>query len=110
MAARSSGSRLGDGRRHKIDHRPPVTITPRGPRSSRLNQICLQSVNVPLPFLGMEGSMDIYPVPATVTHARVQLVADQTTKAPPRTINEDVLDVLATENQAEREAVLDVKA
>jgi hypothetical protein len=58
----------------------------------------------------MEDSMDIYPVPATVTHARVQLVADQTTKAPPRTINEDVLDVLATENEAERQAVLDVKA
>jgi hypothetical protein len=54
--------------------------------------------------------MDIYPVPAAVTQARVQLVADQTTKAPPRTINQDVLDVLAAENQAEREAVLDVKA
>ncbi len=54
--------------------------------------------------------MDIYPVPAAVTNARVQLVADQTTKAPPRTIDQDVLDVLATENQAEREAVLDVKA
>jgi hypothetical protein len=76
----------------------------------RFNQTCLQSVNVRESFLGMEGSMDIYPVPAAVTNARVQLVADQTTKAPPRTINEDVLDVLATENQAEREAVLDVKA
>jgi hypothetical protein len=54
--------------------------------------------------------MDIYPVPAAVTQARVQLVADQTIKAPPRTINQDVLDVLAKENQAEREAVLDVKA
>jgi hypothetical protein len=58
----------------------------------------------------MEGSMDIYPVPAAVTNARAQLVTDQTTKAPPRTINNDVLDVLATENQAERAAVLDVKA
>jgi hypothetical protein len=54
--------------------------------------------------------MDIYPVPAAVTNARAQLVADQTTKAPPRTIDADVLDVLATENEAERQAVLDVKA
>jgi hypothetical protein len=54
--------------------------------------------------------MVIYPVPATVTNARVQLVADQAAKAPPRTINEDVLDVLAVEKQAERETILDLKA
>ena len=54
--------------------------------------------------------MPIYPVPAAVTQARVQLVADQTEKAPPHIINEDVLDVVATQNQAEREALVDRKA
>jgi hypothetical protein len=53
--------------------------------------------------------MIIYPVPVTVTNARVQLVADQTAKAPPRTINTDVLDVLEAQKQAERQAVLDLK-
>jgi hypothetical protein len=54
--------------------------------------------------------MLISPIPAAVTQARVQLVVDQTTKAPPHVINEDVLDVAATENQAEQEALLDRKA
>jgi hypothetical protein len=54
--------------------------------------------------------MLIYPVPAAVTQARVQLVADQTAKAPPRTIHEDVLAVFAAKNQAVREAILDLKA
>jgi hypothetical protein len=54
--------------------------------------------------------MLIYPVPVAVTQARVQLLADQTAKAPPRTINDDVLDVFAAKNQAEREAVVDLKA
>src|SRR6267143_5217598 len=36
--------------------------------------------------------MVLYPVPIEVTQARVQLVADQTAKAPARTINDDVLD------------------
>jgi len=53
--------------------------------------------------------MNIYPIPVTVTNARIQLVADQTAKAPPRTINTDVLDVLEAQSQAARQAVLDVK-
>lgn len=54
--------------------------------------------------------MLVYPVPVAVTQARVQLLADQTAKAPPRIINDDVLDVFAAKNQAEREAVVDRKA
>jgi hypothetical protein len=53
--------------------------------------------------------MVIYPIPVAVTNARVQLVADQTAKAPPHTINTDVLDVLEAQKQAERQAVLDLK-
>ncbi len=34
--------------------------------------------------------MVIYPVPVEVTQARVQLVVDQTAKAPPTTINQDL--------------------
>ena len=54
--------------------------------------------------------MLIYPVPAAVTQARVQLVADQTAKAPPSTINADVMEVFAAKNEADREAILDLKA
>ena len=54
--------------------------------------------------------MLIYPVPVAVTQARVQLVVDQTAKAPPHTISNDVLDVFAARNRAEREALLDRKA
>jgi predicted transcriptional regulator len=54
--------------------------------------------------------MQIYPVPLAVTQARVQLLADQIAKAPPRIINEAVLDVFAAKNQAEREAIVDRKA
>ncbi len=55
--------------------------------------------------------MLVYPVPAEVTQARVQLVVDRTAKAQPRIISEDVLDVFA-KNQANRDAVetiLDIK-
>ncbi len=52
--------------------------------------------------------MLIYPIPAAVTQARVQLVADQTEKAPSHVINKDVLDVFAAKNQAEREALVDL--
>jgi hypothetical protein len=51
--------------------------------------------------------MDVYPVPAAVMQARVQLVVDQTDKAPSATINNDVDDVIQV--QAQREALLDVK-
>jgi hypothetical protein len=54
--------------------------------------------------------MPIYPVPVAVTQARVQLLVDQTAKAPPQTITEDVLDVVAEKNRAERETLLDRKA
>ncbi|ERF85280.1 hypothetical protein JQ559_10185 [Bradyrhizobium viridifuturi] len=56
--------------------------------------------------------MLIYPVPAEVTHARVQLVVDQTAKEQPRIISADVLDVFAAKNKADRDAVeamLDIK-
>jgi len=56
--------------------------------------------------------MLIYPVPAAVTQARVQLVIDQLAKEQPRIVNADVLDVFAAKNQADREEVetiLDIK-
>ncbi|WFU52173.1 hypothetical protein QA639_20920 [Bradyrhizobium pachyrhizi] len=56
--------------------------------------------------------MLVYPIPVEVTQARVQLVVDQTAKEQPRIINEDVLDVFAAKNQADREVVetiLDIK-
>jgi len=54
--------------------------------------------------------MLIYPIPAAVTQARVQLVADQTEKAPSHVIAEDVMNVFAAKNQAVREALEDLKA
>jgi hypothetical protein len=53
--------------------------------------------------------MDVYPVPAAATQARVQLIIDQTDKARPATINSDVVDVLEAQATAQREALLDVK-
>ena len=53
--------------------------------------------------------MQVYPVPVAVTQARVQLLAEQAAKAPPRVIAEAVLDVFAAKNQAEREALVDFK-
>jgi hypothetical protein len=54
--------------------------------------------------------MLVYPVPHAVTQARVQLVADQTEKAPADVIREDVLNVYAAKNDAERQALADFKA
>lgn len=54
--------------------------------------------------------MLVYPVPVAVTQARVQLVAHQAEKAAPSIIAEAVLDVFAAKNQAEREALADMKA
>jgi predicted transcriptional regulator len=54
--------------------------------------------------------MLVSPVPVEVTRARIQLLAEQTAKAPPRIINDAVLDVFAAKNQAEREAIVDRKA
>jgi hypothetical protein len=53
--------------------------------------------------------MQVYPVPAAVTQARIQLLAEQAAKAPPSVIAEAVLDVFAAKNQAEREALVDRK-
>jgi len=53
--------------------------------------------------------MLVYPVPHAVTQARVQLVADQTEKAPSHIIQEDVLDVFAAKNQAERQALAEFR-
>ena len=53
--------------------------------------------------------MLIYPIPAAVTQARIQLVADQTEKAPAHVIAEDVINVFAAKNEAVREALQDLK-
>lgn len=53
--------------------------------------------------------MQVYPIPAAVTQARIQLLAEQAAKAPPRIINDAVMDVFAAKNQAERESVVDIK-
>jgi len=53
--------------------------------------------------------MLVYPVPAAVTQARVQLVVDQTAKAPSQVIHNDVLNVFAEKNQAERQALAELK-
>ena len=44
--------------------------------------------------------MNIYPVPVEVTQARIQLLVDQTAKAPPNTINEDLKAVYDAKSQA----------
>ena len=51
--------------------------------------------------------MVIYPVPAAVTQAKVQLVVDETAKAPTHQIHDDVQNIAAAQAQAEREALLD---
>jgi hypothetical protein len=53
--------------------------------------------------------MTIYPVPTAVTEARVQLAVDQEAKAPPATIDNDVVAVAEVQAQAEREQLLDLK-
>ena len=54
--------------------------------------------------------MLVYPTPHAVTQARIQLVADQTEKAPSHIIQEDVLNVFAAKNEAERQALEDFRA
>jgi hypothetical protein len=53
--------------------------------------------------------MLVYPVPHAVTQARVQLIADQTEKALPHIIQEDVLNVFAAKNEAERQALAEFR-
>ena len=49
--------------------------------------------------------MVIYPVPVEVTQARIQLLVDQTAKAPPNTINEDLKAVYDAKSQAQQAQV-----
>jgi hypothetical protein len=66
----------------------------------------------------MEGNpMVIYPVPVEVTQARIQLVVDQTAKAAPQTINDDLKAVYQATAVAEQAtlspaetSLVDVKA
>lgn len=53
--------------------------------------------------------MLVYPIPHAVTQARVQLVADQTEKAPSHVIQADVLNVYAAKNEASRQALAQFK-
>jgi len=54
-------------------------------------------------------AMLVYPIPHAVTQARVQLVADQTEKAPSHVIREDVLNVAAAKTEAARQALTELK-
>jgi hypothetical protein len=53
--------------------------------------------------------MVIYPVPAEVTQARIQLLVDQTAKAPPKTISDDLQAVYHTKAVAEEAALQEVR-
>ena len=54
--------------------------------------------------------MVIYPIPTPVSQARVQLALDQEAKAPTAKVNNDVEDLVEVQAEAEREALLDLKA
>ena len=54
--------------------------------------------------------MVIYPVPAAVTQAKIQLVIDETEKAPATVINSDVRALVEAQRQAEQQALVDVEA
>ena len=54
--------------------------------------------------------MVIYPVPPTVTQARVQLLIDETAKAAPTTIVQDLGKVVQAQKQAERALLIDLTA
>jgi len=49
--------------------------------------------------------MIVYPIPVEVTQARIQLVVDQTAKAPPNTINEDLKAVYDAKSHAQQAQV-----
>jgi hypothetical protein len=53
--------------------------------------------------------MVIYPVPVEVTQARIQLLVDQTAKAPPRTINDDLNAVYQAKAVAEEAALQEAR-
>ncbi len=54
--------------------------------------------------------MVIYPVPAVVIQARIQLVVDQTAKAAPATIDHDVLAIEDIITQSEQDSLVDLTA
>ena len=54
--------------------------------------------------------MVIYPVPVAVTQAKIQLVIDETAKAPATVINSDVQALVQVQRQAVQELLVDVKA
>lgn len=54
--------------------------------------------------------MVIYPVPVEVTQARIQLLVDQTAKAPPKTISDDLNAVYDTKAVAEEAALQEARA
>lgn len=53
--------------------------------------------------------MLVYPIPHAVTQARVQLVADQAEKAPSHIIQQDVLNIAAAKNEAQRQALAEFR-
>ncbi len=53
--------------------------------------------------------MVIYPVPVEVTQARIQLLVDQTAKAPPKTISDDLMAVYHAKAVAEEAALQQAK-
>ena len=53
--------------------------------------------------------MVIYPVPAAVTQAKIQLVIDETAKAPATVINSDVHALVDAQRKAEQEALVESK-
>jgi hypothetical protein len=54
--------------------------------------------------------MVIYPVPPAVTQARVQLLIDETAKAAPTIIVQDLGKVVEAQKQAEQALLIDLKA
>jgi hypothetical protein len=54
--------------------------------------------------------MVIYPIPAEVTQARIQLVVDQTAKAPQHTINQDLQAVDHAKAVAIEAAIADLQS
>jgi hypothetical protein len=51
--------------------------------------------------------MVIYPLPVELTQARIRLFVDQTAKAPPKTISDDLQAVYQTKAVAEEAALQD---
>ena len=54
--------------------------------------------------------MVIYPVPPAVIQARIQLSIDETAKAEPTTIIQDLGKVIEAQKQAEQASLIDLKA